>query len=55
MDAVTLARQCTTAGLKGEIVAVVGDAVRIAIEKASVNDVIFIGGSTYVVAELKIE
>jgi dihydrofolate synthase/folylpolyglutamate synthase len=52
MDAGTLARRCTTAGLKGEIVAVVGEAVQKAIEKASANDVIFIGGSTYVVAEI---
>jgi dihydrofolate synthase/folylpolyglutamate synthase len=53
MNAGTLAQQCITAGLKGEIVAAVGEAVHKALEKASANDVIFIGGSTYVVAEIK--
>jgi dihydrofolate synthase/folylpolyglutamate synthase len=51
MNAGTLAEKCMTAGLKGETVATVGEAVRKALEKASANDVIFIGGSTYVVAE----
>jgi dihydrofolate synthase/folylpolyglutamate synthase len=51
MNAETLAQQCITAGLNGEVTAAVGEAVRKALGKASVNDVIFIGGSTYVVAE----
>ncbi|MDR1169624.1 MAG: bifunctional folylpolyglutamate synthase/dihydrofolate synthase [Prevotellaceae bacterium] len=51
MDAETLARRCMAANLKGEIVATVAEAIRKAVEKASANDLIFIGGSTYVVAE----
>jgi dihydrofolate synthase/folylpolyglutamate synthase len=54
MNAATLAEKCTTAGLNGEIVATVGEAVQKAIAKASANDLIFIGGSTYVVGEVKI-
>jgi dihydrofolate synthase/folylpolyglutamate synthase len=52
MDAVTLAQQCIASGFKGEIVATVGEAVQKALEKASANDAIFIGGSTFVVAEI---
>jgi dihydrofolate synthase/folylpolyglutamate synthase len=52
MNAEMLAKQCMEADLKGEIVTAVRNAVRLAVEKASENDVIFIGGSTYVVAEL---
>lgn len=51
MAAETLAKQCMSAGLHGEIVAAVDEAVKKAVDKASVNDMIFIGGSTYVVAE----
>jgi dihydrofolate synthase/folylpolyglutamate synthase len=49
-----LAERCTTAGLKGESVATVAAAVRTALELASENDLVFIGGSTYVVAETDI-
>ncbi|MDR2383752.1 MAG: bifunctional folylpolyglutamate synthase/dihydrofolate synthase [Prevotellaceae bacterium] len=52
MDAEMLAKQCLSAGLHGEVVATVSEAVQKATEKASANDVIFIGGSTYVVAEI---
>jgi dihydrofolate synthase/folylpolyglutamate synthase len=53
MDAKILAEKCTKAGLNGEITLTVDEAVRKAIEKATANDLIFIGGSTYVVAEVK--
>jgi dihydrofolate synthase/folylpolyglutamate synthase len=53
MDAKILAEKCTKAGLSGEIILTVGEAVRKAVEKASANDLIFIGGSTYVVAEVE--
>jgi dihydrofolate synthase/folylpolyglutamate synthase len=52
MNAVTLAQKCMATGLNGEIVATVVEAVREAIAKASANDLIFIGGSTYVVGEI---
>jgi dihydrofolate synthase/folylpolyglutamate synthase len=51
MDAKLLAEKCTKAGLNGEITLTVDEAVRKAIERASANDLIFIGGSTYVVSE----
>jgi dihydrofolate synthase/folylpolyglutamate synthase len=53
MDAEILAERCMKAGLNGEIVATVDEAVQKALGKASANDLIFIGGSTYVVAEAK--
>ncbi|MDR0384759.1 MAG: bifunctional folylpolyglutamate synthase/dihydrofolate synthase [Prevotellaceae bacterium] len=53
MNAETLARKCIAANLKGEVVTAVVEAVRKAVRKASADDLIFIGGSTYVVAELK--
>jgi dihydrofolate synthase/folylpolyglutamate synthase len=53
MDAAVLAERCTKAGLKGETVATVDEAVRKALGRASANDLIFIGGSTYVVSELR--
>jgi dihydrofolate synthase/folylpolyglutamate synthase len=52
MNAEALAEKCATAGLNGEIVATVNVAVQKAVNKASANDVVFIGGSTYVVAEM---
>jgi dihydrofolate synthase/folylpolyglutamate synthase len=52
MDAGILAKKCTAAGLKGEIADTVNEAVKKALEKTSANDLIFIGGSTYVVADL---
>lgn len=54
MNFETLAKKCMTAGLQGEPVATVSEAIQKALEKASANDVIFIGGSTYVVAEARI-
>jgi dihydrofolate synthase/folylpolyglutamate synthase len=40
-------------GLKGEIVKEVNEAIAKAKSLATVNDFIFIGGSTFVVAEIK--
>jgi dihydrofolate synthase/folylpolyglutamate synthase len=54
MNAKTLAQKCTAAGLNGEIVVNVNDALKKAIAKASTNDLIFIGGSTYVVGILEL-
>jgi dihydrofolate synthase/folylpolyglutamate synthase len=47
-----LAEKCRQSGLCGEVVNTVADAVQKAIAKAGENDVIFIGGSTYVVGEI---
>ena len=52
MKAEQLAQICVAAGLKGEIVNSVKEAVKKAIDKATANDVVFIGGSTFVVAEI---
>jgi dihydrofolate synthase/folylpolyglutamate synthase len=54
MNAETLAHRCMTAGLKGQTAATVNEAVENALERAAANDVIFIGGSTYIVAETQI-
>jgi dihydrofolate synthase/folylpolyglutamate synthase len=51
MKAELLAEKCRQSGLCGEIVDTVADAVQKAIAKAGENDVVFIGGSTYVVGE----
>lgn len=51
MNAGTLAEKCRAAGLSGEIVETVDEALRKAAGKASPNDLIFIGGSSYIVAE----
>jgi dihydrofolate synthase/folylpolyglutamate synthase len=48
-----LARQATVFGLQGEVVPNVNAAFRLAKEKATTRDMIFIGGSTFVVAELE--
>jgi dihydrofolate synthase/folylpolyglutamate synthase len=53
MDARILAERCAKAGLNGELIPTVEEAVRKAMGTASANDLIFIGGSTYVVAEVK--
>jgi dihydrofolate synthase/folylpolyglutamate synthase len=53
MTAEMLAQRCMSAGLHGEVVASVGDALQMALNTANNNDVIFIGGSTYVVAEIR--
>jgi dihydrofolate synthase/folylpolyglutamate synthase len=53
MDASDLAQLAISNGLKGEVIADVNDAVEAAKALAHVDDMIFIGGSTYVVAEIK--
>lgn len=52
LDATTLATKAAAFGLKGQVVPDVGDAIRLAKRKAGKNDFIFIGGSTFVVAEI---
>lgn len=52
MDAQHLADRCIAAGLNGEVVKPVMDALERAKELASDKDLIFIGGSTFVVAEV---
>ncbi|MDR1054940.1 MAG: bifunctional folylpolyglutamate synthase/dihydrofolate synthase [Prevotellaceae bacterium] len=52
MDAQALAEKCKYAGLKGETVTGVYNALQAAKNKAGADDVIFVGGSTFVVAEI---
>jgi dihydrofolate synthase/folylpolyglutamate synthase len=52
MTAEELASRCTAAGLTGETTLDVPDAANKALSAASPDDVIFIGGSTFVVADL---
>lgn len=52
MDAATLQREAAAFGLKGQAIADVNEAKRAALTEATANDFVFIGGSTYVVAEL---
>lgn len=52
MDADKLADQCRVAGLHGEVVKSVDEAYQRAKKIAGDNDLIFIGGSTFVVAEV---
>jgi dihydrofolate synthase / folylpolyglutamate synthase len=52
LDANTLAAQARAQGLKGEVTPDVNEAMEQARAKASAEDVIFIGGSTFVVAEI---
>jgi dihydrofolate synthase/folylpolyglutamate synthase len=52
MDATVLAEKANAQGLIGEVVPDVNDAIRKALIHAQENDLIFIGGSTFVVAEI---
>jgi dihydrofolate synthase/folylpolyglutamate synthase len=52
LNANLLAEQARALGLKGEVIANVNEAIQHARAKASAEDVIFIGGSTFVVAEI---
>lgn len=52
MDAHLLQEKGNQMGLKGEAFAIVEEALQTARRKADVTDVIFIGGSTFVVAEI---
>jgi len=53
MDAAQLAEQASKVGLKGEIVPDVNQAIQAANEKATDRDFIFVGGSTFVVADIE--
>jgi dihydrofolate synthase / folylpolyglutamate synthase len=52
MDATTLAQHARAAGLKGVIVPDVNEAIQHATQNATSEDLILIGGSTFVVAEI---
>jgi dihydrofolate synthase/folylpolyglutamate synthase len=52
LPAEALAAQCRAAGLTGEVVPCVREALALARERAGKDDVIFVGGSTFVVAEV---
>ena len=52
LPAVELAAKAAAAGLEGEVVAEVPAALARARELASAEDMIFVGGSTFVVAEV---
>ena len=52
LDASTLFEYAKANNLQGEIVTDVNDAIRAATQVASAADMIFVGGSTYVVAEI---
>jgi dihydrofolate synthase/folylpolyglutamate synthase len=51
MDARRLAKRCIDYGLQGQVVQTVPNALRVARGNALPDDVIFVGGSTFVVAE----
>lgn len=53
MDAETLAQQAAAHGLKGKVIRNVNAAIKEAEQNATRNDMIFIGGSTFVVAEIE--
>lgn len=53
MQAQDLAEKATEFGLCGDVVSNVNEAVRFARKNAGINDLIFIGGSTFVVAEIE--
>jgi dihydrofolate synthase/folylpolyglutamate synthase len=53
LDAQILSELALTAGLKGEVIVDVNTAYETALNKANPEDLIMIGGSTFVVAEIK--
>jgi dihydrofolate synthase/folylpolyglutamate synthase len=53
MDADELASKASEKGLKGQVIPKVMDAIEFARKNASPDDLIFIGGSTFVVAEIE--
>ncbi|MFL5729814.1 MAG: bifunctional folylpolyglutamate synthase/dihydrofolate synthase [Cytophagaceae bacterium] len=53
LDAKTLAAAAQKFSLKGTVIADVNEALRTALSKASPDDLIFIGGSNFVVAEIE--
>jgi dihydrofolate synthase/folylpolyglutamate synthase len=52
LDAHQLAAQCTAAGLCGDTVPNVQEALSLAKSRATNDDVIFVGGSNFIVAEV---
>ena len=52
MEAVELSQKAAAAGLKGEVIADVNEAIAKAKASVKAKDLIFIGGSTFVVAEI---
>lgn len=55
MPAATLALEAEKAGLRGEVYPSVADAISEAMQTASEDDMIFIGGSNFIVAEALVE
>jgi dihydrofolate synthase/folylpolyglutamate synthase len=53
LDAVLLGEKAAAAGLQGQVIPDVNEAKRTALKNASPRDLIFIGGSTFVVAEIE--
>ena len=53
MDALELSRRAISAGLNGVVVTDVNEAIAAAKQKAALDDLIYIGGSTFVVAEIE--
>ena len=53
LDATLLAREASAFGLKGEIIKDVNEAYRTATKNAEDGDLVFIGGSTFVVGEIE--
>lgn len=53
MDVNLLAGQAELSGLKGKVISGVNDALALALEESEPDDLILIGGSTYVVAEVE--
>jgi dihydrofolate synthase/folylpolyglutamate synthase len=52
LDADVLQQEAAALGLQGEVIRDVNEAKRAALAKARADDLIFIGGSTYIVAEI---
>jgi dihydrofolate synthase / folylpolyglutamate synthase len=53
MEASVLAEKALATGLSGVVVPDVNDAMKLAISRAMEDDLVFVGGSTYVVAEIE--
>lgn len=53
MDASLLAREASDVGLVGKVIRDVNEALRTAIDAAGPDDLVFVGGSTFVVAEVE--
>ncbi len=53
LDAIELSNRAAVFGLKGEVISDVNEAIGTVRKKATPNDFIFVGGSTFVVAEIE--